>query len=138
MQTERDERDRDETSRDDARWLERVRALYAPEPLDAAKRAAFDARLRERLERRRRSLPLLPALGAAALAAVLVWNARPAATPEAIPVAQLSPAAQASPADARWERSLLLGDPTRARAAGQSKELPPDYRAIEYAFFDDV
>ena len=125
---------REELDREDARFVERLRSVYAPEPLDAARRAAFDAGLRERLERRRwRGRMFVPAFGTAALAALLVWNALPTAQPDAG-----SAVARVSPAGSRWEQSLFYGDLTRVQSRGQSEELPPEYEAIEIAFFDDV
>jgi hypothetical protein len=129
MKTERD--DRDELGREDAEWVERMRAHYTPEPLDAARRSAFDLKLRERLERRRWSLPWVPALGAAALAGVLAWNMLPASAPQATPVAK------ASAANSRWEQALFYGDLSRS-SLDDGAELPPEYQAIEGAFFDDV
>jgi hypothetical protein len=117
----------EELTREDARFVERLRSLYAPEPLEGARRAAFDARLRERIARPRWPLALIPAFTAAALALV-VWNSLPgerAVTP-----------APARPASAAWEEVLFEGDPAQEQAIDARDELPPDYKAIELAFFD--
>jgi hypothetical protein len=132
-------REREETEMltgEDARFVERLRALYAPEPRDAAARAAFDARLRERTLRRSWRRALLPAFSAAALAALLCWNALPGTRGGA--GGSPAPAATASQAGAAWEQTLFYGDPTRAQTGDESDELPPDYAAIEGLFFDDV
>lgn len=131
--TKREMDEREELGAEDARFVERLRALYAPEPLDAARRAAFDARLRERIERSRWRGALLPALSAAALGALLLWSAAPPAPQrEAIPVAT------ARSAGAAWEQVLFYGDLTRVQAGDESDELPPEYAAIEGVFFDGV
>jgi len=122
----------EELTREDARFVERLRSLYGPEPQDGARRTAFEARLRERIARPRWPLALIPAFTAAALALV-VWNSLPGertATP--------APNATASRASAAWEEVLFEGDPTQEQAVVVQDELPPDYKAIELAFFDGV
>jgi hypothetical protein len=130
----REREDATELGGEDARFVERLRALYAPEPPDAARRAAFDARLRERLERRRWRAALWPALPAAALAAALVWVALPGA--RAPQRGEPAPVAALSPADTAWEQALFYGDPASVPDASENQELPPEYTAIEVAFFD--
>ena len=119
---------------EEARFVERVRGAYAPEPLSAAQRTAFDARLREKLERPRWRVLWLPAFSAAALAALVVWNGLPATQSEA-PIASASAPSAAGTA---WEQLLFESDLTRVQVGDDSDELPPDYAAIEIAFFDGV
>jgi hypothetical protein len=123
----------EELTREEARFVEQLRSLYGPEPLDGARRTAFDARLRERIARPRWPLALIPAFTAAALALV-VWNSlpgqRPAAPAPAIATNRASAAA--------WEDVLFEGDPTQEQAVSAQDELPPDYKAIELAFLDGV
>jgi hypothetical protein len=120
------ERGPDRPERDgDERWLARVREAYAPPPASAAERAAFDARLRERLEAPRRA-PWLPlsvgaGLATAALAALLaLW-------PEA---AVRAPDRTVAAAD-DWSGELLLDDGSAYGDADDSEDaLPPQYAAI--------
>jgi len=123
----------EELTREDARFVEQLRSLYGPEPLDGARRTAFEARLRERIARPRWPLALIPAFSAAALALV-VWNSLPGQRP-----ATPSPAVMANRASAAaWEDVLFEGDPTQEQAVSAQDELPPDYKAIELAFLDGV
>ena len=128
------EHEHDEPTADDARFVERLRAVYAPEPMDAARRTAFDARLRERLERPRWRGAWIPACSAAVIAALAVWYALPGTrAPEPAPVAAASESAGTA-----WEQALFYGDLTHDHAGSENEELPPDYMAIEVAFFDGV
>jgi len=121
----------EELTREDARFVEQLRSVYGPEPLEGARRAAFDARLHERIARPRWPLALIPAFTAAALALV-IWSSLPGAPP-----VKPAPAATANNASAAaWEEALFEGDPTEVQAVSVHEELPPDYRAIELAFFD--
>ena len=123
----------EELTREDARFVERLRSLYEPEPQDGARRAAFDARLQERIARPRWPLALIPAFTAAALALV-VWNSLPGERPP-----QPAPTVTASAASAAaWEEVLFEGDPTEVQTVSVHDELPADYKAIELAFFDGV
>jgi hypothetical protein len=122
----------EELTREDARFVEQLRSLYGPEPLDGARRTAFDARLHERIARPRWPLALIPAFTAAALALV-VWSSLPGA-----PATKPAPTVAASGAGAAWEEALFEGDPTEVQAVSVHDELPPDYKAIELAFFDGV
>jgi hypothetical protein len=136
MTTMREREEKEELTGEDARFVERLRSAYAPEPLSAARRTAFDARLREKLERPHWRALWIPAFSAAALAALAVWNGMfvaPSTTP--LPVATASAASAAGNA---WEQMLFEGDPTRVQVGDDSAELPPDYAAIEVAFFDGV
>ena len=123
----------EELTREDARFVEQLRSLYEPEPQGAARRTAFEARLRERIARPRWPLALIPAFTAAALALV-VWNSLPG---ERVPTP--APTAAASGASAAaWEEVLFEADPAQEQAVNVQDELPPDYKAIELAFFDGV
>jgi hypothetical protein len=123
----------EELTREDARFVERLRSIYEPEPQDGARRAAFEARLQERIARPRWPFALIPAFTAAALALV-VWNSLPGA-----PAPKPAPTVTASAASAAaWEEVLFEGDPTEVQAVSVHEELPPDYKAIELAFFDGV
>jgi hypothetical protein len=117
--------------RDDARMVARMREGFAPEPLTAGQRAAFDAALDARLARRLRvfSLPALGAgLVAAALALLLVVRAAPPSAPEPFEVAK-------APAEA-WLETLLyaeLHDEEDVSAGGEDVDLdalPAAYAAI--------
>jgi hypothetical protein len=130
-----DERD-EATGAEDARFVARVRDAYAPPPLDAARRAAFDARLRERLERRRGRGAWVPALSAAALAglaALWLWGGTSPAPERDAPRIAAVPGAGSA-----WEQALFYGDLTRVQAGDASDELPPEYAAIEALFLDGV
>lgn len=91
-------------SREDARFVERLAAHYAPPPLTGARRTAFDARLRERLEAehaRRAGWRPVAALAAVAAAGALAWLvvAGPAAGPDPTLTARApEPAPEAEPA----------------------------------------
>jgi hypothetical protein len=52
-------------------FLEQLARAYTPPPLSAAERAAFEVRLRARLERAQRPGPWVPVAGAVAVAAAL-------------------------------------------------------------------
>jgi len=123
----------EELTREDARFVEQLRSLYEPEPLEGARGAAFDARLRERIARPRWPLALIPAFTAAALALV-VWHSLPGERP---PTPAPTVTARGAGA-AAWEEVLFEADPTQEQAVSAQDELPPDYKAIELAFFDGV
>ena len=131
------EREELELTGEDSGFVERVRSAYAPGPLTAAQRTAFDARLREKLERPRWLSLWIPAFSAAALAALALWNGLPLVQGDTrAPV--VASASAASPAGLAWEQLLFESDLTRVQAGDDSDELPPDYAAIEIAFFDGV
>lgn len=112
------------------RWLERVRDGYAPPPVTPAQRAAFDARLRERVDAPRRGLPWLPlsvgaGLAAAALAALLVLRAPVATVPAGI-----------AAADDEWAGEILLEDGSAYGDDDPEDALPPQYAAIASAWLE--
>jgi hypothetical protein len=130
--------ERDELTRDDARFVEALRAHYAPEPLEGAKRAAFDARLRERVLRPRWRGVWLPAFAAASVAALAVWwLPRTPASEAPAAVARVVAAPAPAATDTDWEQALFYGDLTRPQQDEQA-ELPPEFAAIDGLFFDDV
>jgi hypothetical protein len=146
-----DERDR--LTPDDARFVEQLRTRYAPPELTPVQRAAFDARLRERLEPRWRGA-WLPGLAAASLAALAVWflPAAPDRPSEPVTVARIEPAPTTVPVaareeaarvtrstrDASWEPVLFDYGDTSDATQGVQAELPPELAAIDGLFFDDV
>jgi hypothetical protein len=130
--TDREHRDL-ELDREDARFVARLREMYAPEPLDAARRAAFDARLRERTLRARRfRLALAPALAAAAIAAWAVWSAGPRTKSGEVPP---PPEVAETPVEFEWEQDVFYGD-LAPETAELGEELPPEYAAIDLVFLE--
>jgi hypothetical protein len=134
--------ERDELTRDDARFVEALRTHYAPEPLDGPRRTAFDARLRERISRPGWRGALLPGFAAASVAALALWwlpNTAQTPVPAPTPIAEnaRTPAAILAAGDTDWEQVLFYGDLTRVQQDAES-ELPPEFAAIDGLFFDDV
>ena len=116
------------THRDDLRLepgdralVQRIEQAYAPPPETPARRAAFDERLRARLEPGKRPVW---ALALAAALACLVFVALPTSPP------------QVERRDARaWEYELLVSsDVSPAADRDESLYLPDDYQAIASAF----
>lgn len=128
----------------DARLVERLRDAFAPEPEDGAQRAAFEARLRERIEN---DEPLAagsagrwaPALAGLAVALVSAWLVLggvgdadgPTPAPRSLQVAAAGRADQLA-----WEESLFF--PAAAETGSDPEELPGDYQAIAVAFFGET
>ena len=125
---------------EDEKFAERLAASFSPAPLSPARRAAFDEALAARLEQRRRSRLMLPALAAAAgaVAAALAWLTLPGAfDPAATGGRGAGDVAAETSAAVRWELELL--DPnalTDADDAGDTERLPDDYAAIAGLFLD--
>jgi len=121
-------------------FVERLRTGYAPPPLDGTRRAAFSARLQERLESRRRGRAGLPIALASALAAAgaALWLASgpdgvpgstaPAATRSGVGLRSPAPGTPSRQGEAILALTLgsEAGDPEDAETA-----LPPEYTAIE-------
>jgi hypothetical protein len=111
---------------DERAWVERLRTAYAAPAMTRPQAAAFDARLRERIEARsRRGTFWVPAasLLAASLAIWMgsaLWNA---GTPQAPQVAST------------WESELILG--SEVGADDSADYLPEDYLVIADAFFGE-
>jgi len=112
-------------------FVERLAAAYAPAPMTAGERAAFDTSIRARLERRTRRPMLVPAIGAAA-AAGLVWLVLSLTTgPISLPGEEGSTAMVAS----SWEDELFLSnDLSASEDREESEALPDDYLAIASVF----
>ena len=106
-------------------FADRLAAHYAPPPWTSAKRVGFDEALRGRIERPQRRGFLVPAVAAAA-AAALVWvsfSLRPAGD-ESNPVAASA-----------WESELFLSsDVSPLDDRDDSEALPEDYLAIASLF----
>jgi len=115
-------------SREDARFVEKLEALYRPPAPTAADRARFDARLEERLARgaARRAWLLPGAAAAAAAAAALVLALLPNAEPAERVVAEASPAVF-EPYPSTEETLLLMAN---GPLADRDEALPEDYRMI--------
>ncbi len=111
-----------ELSEDDARFAERLDALYRPPEVTPAARARFAARLDERIARGRARRPWLIGGAVATAAAALTFVLLPSAEPDA------RPASVASAELPSTDESLLLiangplDDPDEA--------LPEDYQTL--------
>jgi hypothetical protein len=123
----------DPIQRDDTRLIRSIRDGYGAPELTPARRAAIDARVRERVERRN-SFGLLTSVAlSGALAAGLFLLVRadrtatePSAGPETVAAA---PAARTAP-DAAWADALLFDPAGESISQGGFDELPDEYRAI--------
>ena len=131
--------DRPELVREDEDFLKRVAESYAPPPMTAAERAAFDEAL---LGRIRRGQPArswltaawLPAAAAAALAAVWLFSPSPA-TDGLVPSEKIVPALTAR----AWEEELFLEGgsfESEQEQPDESELLPEEYIAIASVFLD--
>jgi hypothetical protein len=135
MSSQSDERSK--LSREDEDFVERVAASYAPPPMTAAERAAFDAALLERIgqsrpARRWLAAAGLPAAAAAALAAAWLFLFSPG-TGGLAPLEESAPALSAR----AWEEELFLeGVFFEAEQPDESELLPEEYIAIASAFLD--
>lgn len=132
-------RDDERLSPEDEALVARLREDFAPESLDAARSSAFDARLRERLERTT-SRPWAWAALASAAAAALAWAVLPAALPSDEPERASGSAllvAQDEPDGAQdfaWEENVLFGEELDDLfAVGDDDLLPPDYLVLASA-----
>jgi hypothetical protein len=130
MTTPRDERPPLDGAEEE--FVDRLAEVYAPAPMTAAERAAFDGAIRARLERPVRRPVLIPVLGAAA-AAALVWFVL---TQPIGPIG--SPGEESGAAVAgSWEDELFLSsDLSASEDRDESESLPEDYLAIASAFVD--
>ncbi len=120
-------------------FLSQIDAHYQPAPMTPARRAALDARVRERVERRGLRGRLAPGLVAASVAALAVWIVLPveegSVVESGLRVAARDVGAQGSP----WESRLFhgdLGDSALEEAEGEFA-LPADYAAIASVFIDE-
>jgi hypothetical protein len=128
---------RPKLAREDEDFVKRVAESYAPPPLAAARRAAFDEAL---LGRIRRSHPArrwltaagLPAAAAVGLAAVWLFSLSPG-TDGLVPSEESAPALSAR----AWEEELFLeGVFFESEQPDESELLPEEYIAIASAFLD--
>ena len=128
--------ERPKLAREDEGFVKRVAASYAPPPMAAAERAAFDEALLGRIRRgqpARRWLMAawLPA-AAAALAAVWLFSLSPG-TDGLVPSEKIVPALSARV----WEEELFLdGGSFEAEQPDESELLPEEYIAIASIFLD--
>lgn len=130
----------------DAEFVKRLADHYAPSPLSPGQRAAWDAALTARLEKRRRAA-VLPGLATAALAAALVfglggWFGLETDDPSVRPDPGVSATAARAPVVASQESAsdllddweyLLAFQPADDEEDGQ---LPDDYAAIASVFLE--
>jgi hypothetical protein len=129
--------ERSKLAREDEDFVKRVAASYAPPPMAAARRAAFDEAL---LGRIRRSHPArrwlmaawLPAAAAVALVAVWIFSLSPG-TDGLVPSEKIVPALSARV----WEEELFLdGGSFESEQPDESELLPEEYIAIASVFLD--
>jgi len=136
-------------AREDRDWLDRVAEIYRAPELAPGRRAAFDARLADRIARRQRRRGLLGAAAAAAAAAGLagagVWSlgGAPSDPPRADAPADARPAVVAgvpagrgaSGSDEAVEDALL--DLANAELEASGEALPDEYAAIAGVFLGE-
>jgi hypothetical protein len=112
----------------DKEFVERLASSYAPTPMTGARRAAFDDAVRPR-----RRPVLIPAIGAAAAAALAWVVLSPSIGPMRLPGGEDSGPVAAS----FWEDELFLSsDLSASEDREESATLPEDYLAIAGAFLD--
>ncbi len=110
-------------------FVERIAADYAPPAMNEADAAAFDVRLRERLDARpRRGGVWLPALVTAAVMCA-IWLGAGLWGPS-------DPPRSVSARAGAWETELLLGSDMDAESGDEGGYLPDDYSAIAAVFLD--
>ena len=115
----------------EAEFVDRLAAAYAPVPMTAGERAVFDEAIRARLERPRWRPLLVPAIGAAAAAALVWFVFSQTIAPIPPPGEEKSAALVAS----SWEDELFLSsDLGISEDRGESETLPEDYLAIASLF----
>jgi len=112
-------------------FVDRLAREYAPPPMTAAERAAFDEAVRARLERPERRPLLVPAIGAVAAAAVLCFVLFDPTGPIRLPGEEGGGAVVAS----SWEDEVFLSsDLSASEDRDESETLPQDYLAIAGVF----
>lgn len=128
--------------RADTAFVERLAAYYAPPPLTPSRRAAFDAALQARLEKRQRVWSrLTPTLAAGMAAAVLALSLSgrfglDSRTPASHTQAGLAVVTQPAHRDT-WEDTGLALNAVSDEEEGAEDDntlFPDDYLAIESAF----
>lgn len=130
-------RETEDLSADAARFVERLKAAYEPTPMNAARRAALDARVRERIDHPPRQRWLAPAAAFAVVAVAFVFWARTDHRDEPAPAPVV--ARVEAPDTQSWEAQLYLYDASTGSDAIDGTEdelLPADYAAIDRLFFD--
>jgi hypothetical protein len=109
--------DTEQLAPEDRRWVEAVGDAFRPEPLEAQRAAAFQGRLLERIERRRRVVRIAAPALALAAGALALWFS----------VAE-------PPAQANGSETLLYAfadpDGIAADLVEPDDYLPEDYRAL--------
>jgi hypothetical protein len=148
MSSPRDERPK--LAREDEDFVKRVAASYAPPPMAAAERAAFDEALLGRIRgshpaRRWLTVAWLPAAAAVALAVVWLFSLSPG-TDESAPSEEIVPALSARAWEEEiflalsaraWEEELFLEDGSfESEQQDESELLPEEYIAIASVFLD--
>lgn len=122
------ERDDQPLATRDATLVASMRRGFAPEPLDPIRAASFDARLRDRLERRERRPRTWAALATVGVAAA-AWLAL------SVDLAPVVPESAPSAAALAWEEEVVFGDELGDPLAIEDSDLlPPDYLALASAF----
>lgn len=111
-------------------FVERLDREYAPPPMSAAERAAFDEAVRARLERPERPHLLVPAIAAAAAAAALCFVLLDSTGPIRLQGEEENGAVVAN----SWEDELFLSSDLSAEDRDESETLPQDYLAIAGVF----
>jgi hypothetical protein len=129
MTSPRDERAPLEGAKEE--FVDRLAEVYAPEPMTAGERVAFEAAIRDRLARPRRRPVLIPAIGAAAAAALLWWVGSQSVDSVPAPAGEKFAAVPAG----SWEDELFLSsDLSASEDRDESRTLPDEYLAIANAF----
>lgn len=129
--------DRPKLAREEQDFVERVAASYAPPPMSAAERAAFDESLSERIQRSRPArrwlaAAWLPAAAAAAVAGVWLLSARPE-TDGLVPSGEAVSALSAR----AWEEEIFFDAGLfESEQTDESELLPEEYLAIASVFLD--
>jgi hypothetical protein len=127
-------------TREDEDFVKRVAASYAPPPMAAAERAAFDEALLGRIRRShpaRRGLtaawlPAAAPVALAALAVVWLFSLSPG-TDGFAPSEEIVPALSAR----AWEEEIFLEDGSfESEQPDESELLPEEYIAIASVFLD--
>jgi hypothetical protein len=117
-------------------FVGRLAETYAPAPMTAAERAAFDESVRARVERPERRPMRIPMVGAAAAtaAAALVWFVL---TQPDGPIGSPGEEESGAAVAASWEDELFLSSDLGAlEDRDESEILPDDYLAIASVFVD--
>ncbi len=126
--------ERPKLAREDEDFVKRVAASYAPPPMAAARRAAFDEALLGRIRRSQPARRWLTAacLPAAALAAVWLFSLSPG-TDGLVASEKIVPTLSAR---AWGEQRFLEGGSFESERPDESELLPEEYIAIAGVFLD--